>query len=168
VALWDALTEAGSGQGLGPAGLAARDTLRLEAGMPLYGNELGPDITPFDAGLGRVVKLSKPGDFVGRAALAAIAEQPRSRVLAGLVGQTRRIPRHGYSVLWDEKPCGTVTSGAPSPTLGEPIAMAYLEPQVADAAAEPGADGRLAIDIRGRAEPARLVKLPFYQRRKTT
>jgi aminomethyltransferase len=168
VALWDALTEAGAGQGLVPAGLAARDTLRLEAGMPLYGNELGPDVTPFDAGLGRVVKLSKPGDFVGRAALAAIAEQPRGRVLAGLVGQTRRIPRHGYSVLWDEKPCGTVTSGAPSPTLGEPIAMAYLASHVADAAAQPGADGRLAIDIRGRAEPARLVTLPFYQRRKTT
>jgi aminomethyltransferase len=89
-------------------------------------------------------------------------------VLAGLAGQTRRVPRHGYTVLWDEKPCGTVTSGAPSPTLGQPIAMAYLEPRVADAAAEPGTEGRLAIDIRGRAEPARLVKLPFYQRRQTT
>jgi aminomethyltransferase len=168
IALWEALTAAGAGRGLVPAGLAARDTLRLEAGMPLYGNELGPDMTPFDAGLGRVVKLSKPGDFVGRAALAEIAQQPPRRVLAGLVSQTRRVPRHGYSVLWDEKPCGTVTSGAPSPTLGQPIAMAYLEPQVADAAAEPGSEGRLAIDIRGRAEPAGLVKLPFYQRRQST
>src|SRR5487761_1031175 len=167
--LWTALTAAGAGQGLVPAGLAARDTLRLEAGMPLYGNELGPDVTPFDAGLGRVVKLDKPGDFVGRAALAERAQQPPPRVLAGLDCRGRRVPRHGYTVLWDGKPCGTVTSGAPSPTLGMPIAMAYLDPEIpALAAAEPGSDAgetRLAIDIRGRGEPADLVALPFYQRR---
>jgi aminomethyltransferase len=167
--LWTALTAAGTEQGLGPAGLAARDTLRLEAGMPLYGNELGPDVTPFDAGLGRVVKLDKPGDFVGRAALSRYARQPPRRVLAGLACHGRRVPRHGYTVLWDGKPCGTVTSGAPSPTLGMPIAMAYLDPEIPGlAAADPGPDagnGRLSIDIRGRGEPADLVTLPFYARR---
>src|ERR1700733_6508979 len=118
-----ALTEAGAGHGLLPAGLSARDTLRLEAGMPLYGNELGPDLTPFDAGLGRVVKLDKPGDFVGRAALAAAAQAPPRRVLVGLRGGTRRAPRPRDPVLWDGQPAGTVTSGAPSPPLGVPIAM---------------------------------------------
>ena len=170
--IWLTLSEAGTGAGLVPAGLAARDTLRLEAGMPLYGNELGPDTTPFDAGLGRVVKLDKPGDFVGRAALAAAAQAPPRRVLVGLRGGTRRVPRHGYPVLWDGTPHGTVTSGAPSPTLGVPIAMAYVEPEVAAAAGngddEPGdgntADGRLAVDIRGRAEPALMTPLPFYRR----
>jgi aminomethyltransferase len=160
--IWSALAEAGAGAGLVPAGLAARDTLRLEAGMPLYGNELGPDITPFDAGLGRVVKLGKPGDFVGRAALAAAAEAAPRRVLAGLVGGTRRVPRHGYPVLWDGQRCGEVTSGAPSPTLGVPIAMAYLEPAAAGAAETAGSG--LAVDVRGRAEPARLTPLPFYHR----
>ena len=96
--------------------------------MPLYGNELGPDVTPFDAGLGRVVKFDKPGDFVGREALAARAASGPPDGLAGLTLQSRRVARHGYAVLADGKPCGTVTSGAPSPTLGVPIAMAYLEP----------------------------------------
>src|SRR6202142_2236719 len=150
--LWTELMAAGADQGLAPAGLAARDTLRLEAGMPLYGNELGPDMTPFDAGLGRVVNLDKPGDFVGRAALAAAAQAPPRRVLVGLRGGPRRVPRHGYPVLWDGQPRGTVTSGAPSPTLGVPIAMAYVEPAVA-AGADGAAEGRLAVDIRGRAEP---------------
>ena len=124
--LWAALSKAGQGDGLIPAGLSARDTLRLEAGMPLYGNELGADLTPFDAGLGRVVKLSKPGDFVGRAALAERAERPPARQLIGLTLASRRVPRHGYDVLTEGEPCGTVTSGAPSPTLGVPIAMAYV------------------------------------------
>ena len=167
-AIWAALTEAGAGHGLVPAGLAARDTLRLEAGMPLYGNELGPDLTPFDAGLGRVVKLDKPGDFVGRAALEERAAATPQRELVGLVSRSRRVPRHGYDVLWDQAACGTVTSGAPSPTLGRPIAMAYVEPGVAlearQAERENGEPGRLAVDIRGNAEPADLVQLPFYRR----
>jgi aminomethyltransferase len=165
--IWTALATAGAGHGLVPAGLAARDTLRLEAGMPLYGNELGPDMTPFDAGLGRVVKLDKPGDFVGRAALAARAQAPAERVLVGLAGQSRRVPRHGYTVLWDGEPAGTVTSGSPSPTLGVPIALAYVSPAVAEQAGADGAGGgagRLAVDVRGRAEPATLVPLPFYRR----
>ncbi len=162
--VWSALMAAGQPAGLVPAGLAARDTLRLEAAMPLYGNELGPDVTPFEAGLGRVVKLDKPGDFVGRAALAARADAGPARVLTGLTALSRRVPRHGYPVLWDGQPCGTVTSGAPSPTLGVPIALAYLDPAAAAAAAGDTAGTRLAIGIRGRAEPARITSLPFYQR----
>ncbi|MGP8001220.1 MAG: glycine cleavage system aminomethyltransferase GcvT [Streptosporangiaceae bacterium] len=160
--VWSALAGAGAAAGLVPAGLAARDTLRLEAGMPLYGHELGPAITPFDAGLGRVVKLGKPGDFVGRDALAAAAQAAPRRVLAGLLGGSRRVPRHGYPVLWNGQRAGEVTSGAPSPTLGVPIAMAYVEPAVASAAET--ADSGLAVDVRGRAEPARLTPLPFYHR----
>jgi aminomethyltransferase len=161
--LWASLSVAGSGDGLIPAGLAARDTLRLEAGMPLYGNELGPDITPYDAGLGRVVRLEKSADFVGREALTARAAAPAERQLVGLTCQSRRVPRHGYSVLWNGEPSGSVTSGAPSPTLGVPIAMAYVRPDVV-AAATQGAAGGLEVDVRGRAEPATLVDLPFYRR----
>ena len=139
--IWMTLSGAGAAAGLVPAGLAARDTLRLEAGMPLYGNELGPDTTPFDAGLGRVVKLDKPGDFVGRDALAAAAQAPPRRVLVGLRGGTRRVPRHGYPVLWDGQARGQVTSGAPSPTLGVPIAMAYVEPEVAAGGPDGAPDG---------------------------
>jgi len=165
--LWAELSKAGASDGLIPAGLAARDTLRLEAGMPLYGNELGADMTPFDAGLGRVVKLDKPGGFVGRDALARRAQEAPVRQLIGLTVQSRRVPRHGYPVLWNGQPAGVVTSGAPSPTLGVPIAMAYVRPDVAA-----GTTGReteetadLAVDVRGRAEPATLVELPFYRRR---
>ena len=132
--------------------------------MPLYGNELGPEVTPFDAGLGRVVVFDKPGDFVGRAALAERAQATPSRVLVGLTCGSRRVPRHGYRVLWDGQPRGTVTSGAPSPTLGVPIAMAYLDPGAAELAAEETAGDRLAVDIRGSAEPARMTSLPFYHR----
>jgi len=148
VPVWEALASAGAGAGLVPAGLAARDTLRLEAGMPLYGNELGPDVTPFEA-----------GEFVGREALAARASSGPIRRLAGLTVQSRRIARHGYPVLADGKTCGTVTSGAPSPTLGVPIAMAYLEPE-AD-----GDDHELAVGIRGAQVPVQLTDLPFYRRR---
>ncbi|HEY2508456.1 MAG TPA: glycine cleavage system aminomethyltransferase GcvT [Streptosporangiaceae bacterium] len=170
--LWTELSRAGAAEGLVPAGLAARDTLRLEAGMPLYGHELGGDLTPYDAGLGRVVKLAKQSDFVGRAALAERALAEPQRQLVGLVSGSRRVPRAGYDVLWHGSPCGTVTSGAPSPTVGAPIAMAYIRPEVAIEAAKvanaqlqdnSGSSG-LAIDIRGNAEPARLVELPFYRR----
>jgi aminomethyltransferase len=160
VAVWEALAGAGRGDGLVPAGLAARDSLRLEAGMPLYGNELSRDVTPYDAGLGRVVKLDKPGDFVGRAALAERADAAPVRALVGLIAGTRRVPRHGYPVLWNGERCGSVTSGAPSPTLAKPIAMAYVSP----GAAARGSDGEMAVDIRGTAEPADLVPLPFYRR----
>jgi aminomethyltransferase len=164
-ALWRALLAAGEPLGLVPAGLAARDSLRLEAGMPLYGHELTTETTPFAAGLGRVVRLDKvdaagePVAFVGREALAAAAEAAPQRVLVGLAGESRRAGREGYPVLDAAgDPVGVVTSGAPSPTLGHPVAMAYVRPDVA----EPGT--ALAVDVRGRAEPVRVVALPFYRR----
>ena len=164
--VWAELTRAGSPPAWSGE-QAARDTLRLEAGMPLYGNELGPDVTPYDAGLGRVVDFDKPDSFVGGQALTERARATQRRVLAGLTMASRRVPRHGYPVLAGPDPssdrgqqAGTVTSGAPSPTLGVPIAMAYLTPDAADAASA----GELAVDIRGRAEPARLTELPFYRR----
>jgi aminomethyltransferase len=158
--VWTALITAGAPAGLVPAGLAARDTLRLEAGMPLYGNELGPDVTPFEANLGRVVKFEKPGDFVGRAALASRATEGPRQVLTGLTLRSRRVPRHGYPVLLDGGvAAGVVTSGAPSPTLGVPIAMAYVSTAGASGA-------ELYVDIRGEAVPATVTELPFYRRRK--
>jgi glycine cleavage system T protein (aminomethyltransferase) len=157
-ALWRALTEAGSQAGLVPCGLSCRDTLRLEAGMPLYGHELTTGRTPFDAGLGRVVKFDKPGDFVGRKALEAVADRPARR-LVGLVAEGRRVPRAGYAVVTGGAVVGEVTSGAPSPTLGRPIAMAYVDA----AYAEPGTKG-VAVDIRGGHEPYEVVALPFYRR----
>jgi aminomethyltransferase len=158
VGIWDALASAGASAGLIPAGLAARDTLRLEAGMPLYGNELGPDLTPFEAGLGRVVKFDKTGDFVGRSALEARSLAGPSRELVGLTLQSRRVARHGYPVFADGIEAGAVTSGAPSPTLGHPIAMAYLT------AGTDARDAVLAVGIRGEAVPAQLTDLPFYSR----
>lgn len=164
VELWQALTKAGEGAGLVPCGLSCRDTLRLEAGMPLYGHELTAELTPFDAGLGRVVKFDKDGDFVGREALteaAARAESSPPRVLVGLVAEGRRVPRAGFPVVADGAVIGEVTSGAPSPTLGKPIAMAYVEA----AHAAPGTAG-VGVDIRGSHEPYEVVALPFYKRRK--
>ncbi|RAY15826.1 glycine cleavage system aminomethyltransferase GcvT [Actinomadura craniellae] len=153
VPLWRALAGV---EGVTPAGLSARDTLRLEAGMPLYGNELTTETTPYEAGLGRVVKLGKPGDFVGKEALTALSRTPPGRTLVGLVARGRRAPRQGYAVVTsDGTPCGAVTSGAPSPTLGTPIAMAYLDA---------GHSGELAVDVRGRQEPVDVVALPFYKR----
>ncbi|WP_007024566.1 glycine cleavage system aminomethyltransferase GcvT [Saccharomonospora iraqiensis] len=156
VRVWRRLAEAGAAHGLTPAGLACRDSLRLEAGMPLYGNELGTGTTPFHANLGRLVKFDKPGDFVGRAALEKCGEP--DRVLVGLRGNGRRAPRHGYRLLHGDHEVGEVTSGALSPTLGHPIAMAFVPPELT----EPGT--ALSADIRGRAEPVEVVSLPFYQR----
>src|SRR5262249_61360591 len=118
---------------------------------------------------GRVggVRVARPGALVGRSALAKRADSEPVRELVGLVVQSRRVPRHGYSVLWDGAVAGQVTSGAPSPTLGRPIAMAYVDADVARQARQAGADGapgRLAVDVRGSAEPAALVPLPFYHR----
>lgn len=165
--LWGALMEAGKPVGLVPAGLSCRDTLRLEAGMPLYGHELTAELTPFDAGLGRVVKFEKTSQsdtFVGRAALAAAAERAESappRKLVGLIAEGRRIPRAGFPVVAEGKVIGEVTSGAPSPTLGKPIAIAYVDA----AHAAPGTEG-VGVDIRGTHEPYEVVALPFYKRQK--
>ncbi|GAA4941420.1 glycine cleavage system aminomethyltransferase GcvT [Streptomonospora halophila] len=157
-AVWDALLKAGEPHGLLPAGLSARDTLRLEAGMPLYGNELDARTTPFEANLGRVVKLDKPGDFVGRDALQSVADSGPRRRLVGLVARGRRPLRKDNTVLLDGEPVGVVTSGAPSPTLGKPVAMAYM-----DSGADPSS-GETAVDVRGRAEAVDVVDLPLYRR----
>ncbi|WP_137814971.1 glycine cleavage system aminomethyltransferase GcvT [Gandjariella thermophila] len=162
VPLWRALLDAGRPHGVRPAGLGCRDSLRLEAGMALYGNELTVATNPYQANLGRVVKLDKPADFVGRAALAEIAERGVDTVLVGLTGTGRRAPRHGYPVLDPATgtEIGTVTSGAPSPTLGHPIAMAYVRRQYA----APGT--KLAVDVRGRQEAVEVTELPFYRRQR--
>ena len=156
--VWDALATAGEAAGLVPVGLGARDTLRLEAGMPLYGNELDRATTPFEAGLGRVVKLAKEGGFVGRDALAAAAEAAPRRRLVGLVVRGRGIARHGHPVWSGDRASGVVTSGTMSPTLGVPIAMAYVAP--ADSA--PGT--MLDVEIREAQAAAEVVPLPFYTR----
>ena len=156
--LWDALFAAGQPHGLLPIGLGARDTLRLEAGMPLYGNELDRETNPFDAGLGRVVKLDKPGDFVGRAALEKVATDGPAKRLVGLVMQGRGIARHGYPVHAGDRRTGVVTSGTQSPTLGKAIAMAYVAP----ADAETGTI--LDVEIRDQRVAAEVVDLPFYRR----
>ena len=157
VELWDALLTAGEPD-LQPIGLGARDTLRLEAGMPLYGNELDSSTNPFEAGLGRVVKLDKPEDFVGKAALERVARDGVERKLVGLVVRGRGIARHGYPIRSGDAVTGAVTSGTQSPTLGEPIAMGY----VATADAEPGT--MLDVEIRDQPVPAEVVRLPFYRR----
>jgi aminomethyltransferase len=162
--LWDALARAVSASEGRPVGLGARDTLRLEAGMPLYGNELDRSTNPYDAGLGRVVKLTKAGDFIGRTALERVASEGPRRRLVGLIVEGRGIARHGYAIRSTDgqRPTGEVTSGTQSPTLGTPIAMGY----VASADAEPGTT--LEIAIRDSWVPARVVELPFYRRRSTT
>jgi glycine cleavage system T protein (aminomethyltransferase) len=159
--VWDALLETGRPLGLVPVGLGARDTLRLEAGMPLYGNELDRTTNPFEAGLGRVVALGKAGEFVGRAALEKVSRDGPARVLVGLRLRGRGIGRHGYPVLDANGPIGIVTSGTMSPTLGEAIAMAYVPP----GSAEPGT--MLAVEIRGAGVAAQVVPLPFYRRATT-
>ncbi|MCU1598955.1 MAG: aminomethyltransferase [Actinomycetota bacterium] len=159
--LWEAIMDTGGGSGLVPAGLASRDTLRLEAGMPLYGHELGLDTYPSQAGLGRVVN-AKDGDFVGREAVEAGAGEG-ARVLVGLRSEGKRAGRADYEVFAgpdDSQPIGRITSGALSPTLGYPIAMAYVDP----AHAREGDD--LFIDVRGTRVPASVVALPFYKRAK--
>jgi aminomethyltransferase len=157
--LWDVLLDAVRSQDGLPIGLGARDTLRLEAGMPLYGNELDLDTNPFEAGLGRIVKLDKPDDFVGRSALEKVARDGPARRLAGLIVEGRGIARHGYPVFAGERRTGVVTSGTQSPTLGVPIAMAYVAP----GDAEPGTV--VDVEIRGGRVPARVVALPFYRRK---
>jgi aminomethyltransferase len=149
--LWDALCEAG----IEPAGLGARDTLRLEAGLPLHGHELGPGITPLQAGLGWVVGWDK-ADFRGRAALAAEREQGIARRLRGLSVDGRRPPREGSRVLHDGTPIGVVTSGNFSPVLGHGIALAFVPPKVA-----PG--DAVQVDVRGQVLDARVVPLPFVK-----
>ncbi|AUZ86479.1 glycine cleavage system aminomethyltransferase GcvT [Arthrobacter sp. TmT3-37] len=159
VRLWNAALEAGGKHGLLPCGLAARDSLRLEAGMPLYGHELGLDTTPFEAGLGPVVSTKKPDDFVGRSVLEPLKAVEPARRLVGLRAVGRRSARAGYDVVVDGAAVGTVTSGLPSPTLGYPVALAYVDAAYAAVGTE------VQVDLRGRPEPFTVIPTPFYKRR---
>jgi aminomethyltransferase len=162
--LWEALLESGKGHGLVPAGLASRDSLRLEAGMPLYGNELSRYVSAYAAGLGPVVSLAKESDFVGKEALTAIKAAgvgvSLGQKLVGLKGPGRRAARAHYSVLKNGTLIGEVTSGQPSPTLGFPIALAYVDVEHAESGAI------VDVDLRGKPEAFEVVALPFYKRAK--
>src|SRR5260370_912603 len=174
----------------GYGGLRRRRAAHDAGGVRWNGTGLGAERRRAEAGLGGVVGSAKPGDFGGREALENRAEPGPVSKLMGLVSRTRRVPRHGYPVLRGGEMIGTVTSGAPSPTLGRPIAMAYVRPDAVDAVdakdaagpaqaangpgsprgsaarQEAGTAGRLAVDVRGHAEPADYVQLPFYRRAK--
>ena len=156
VRLWRALLEEGKSDGIMPAGLGARDTLRLEAGMRLYGNDMDADTNPLEAGLDWTLNLDK--DFIGRDAIIRAREQGLSRVLVGFKMLDRSIPRHGYSVVSDGRQIGSVTSGNVSFTLGYNIGMAYVPPALA------AAGTRFGVDVRGTVAPAEVVQLPFYKR----
>jgi aminomethyltransferase len=154
--VWNALLESGEAHGIVPCGLGARDTLRIEAAMPLYGHELSDAINPFAAGVGWAVKLGK-GAFVGSAALERWREAP-GPTRVGLRLDGKRIARQGAIVRLGDEDVGVVTSGTFSPTLQESVAMAMVQPS----ATEPGT--RVEVDVRGHAVPAEVVALPFYQR----
>jgi aminomethyltransferase len=151
--IWNALMKTG---GVTPAGLGARDTLRLEMGMALYGNDLDDTVTPLEANLGWLVKLKK-NDFIGKQALLAQKEKGIPRKLVGFTSAERAFPRHGYPVFVNGAPSGEVRSGTLSPTLGVPIGTAYVPPSFA-------AEGSpLEIEIRGKRVPATVQKMPFYK-----
>jgi aminomethyltransferase len=158
-ALWSALMEAGEQEGIRPAGLGARDSLRLEMAYRLYGSDMDDGTTPLEAGLAWVVKLEK-GDFIGREALLRQKEAGLARKLVGFTLTDPGIARHGHPVLQDGKRVGAVTSGTRSPTLGISIGLAYVPPALA-------AEGStFAIEVRGRAVAAKVVKTPFYSRKR--
>jgi len=161
-AVWRAILAEGAPKGVLPAGLGARDTLRFEAGMPLYGNDIDATTTPLEAGLGWIVKLDK-GDFIGRDVLERQTEEGVGRRLVGLEMTDRGIARHGYPVLLEDgadEAAGAVTSGTQSPTLGKALAMAYLPPDAAVVGRE------VFVQIRQRTARARVIELPFYSRKK--
>jgi aminomethyltransferase len=157
--LWQRLQEKRDDIAPLPCGLGSRDTLRLEAGMALYGHELNEGTTPYEAGLGRVVKLSK-GDFAGRAALQSLSERPPARRLVGFELTAQGVPRQGYPVLDGGSSVGEVTSGTMSPSLHTPIGLAY----VANDGDRP-VGSEIQIEIRGKAVPARIAAVPFYAHR---
>ncbi|MGB3135955.1 MAG: glycine cleavage system aminomethyltransferase GcvT [Nodosilinea sp.] len=153
VALWRALTE----QGAAPCGLGARDTLRLEAAMALYGQDIDDTTSPLEAGLGWLVHMDEKGDFVGRSRLEAQKAEGVSRRLVGLAMAGRHIARHGYSVLHQGDRVGTVTSGTLAPNLNIPIALAYVDAPLAKVGQA------LAVEVRGEPRAATVVKRPFYR-----
>lgn len=155
--LWESLLAAGQSAGVRPAGLGARDTLRLEAAMPLYGHELDENINPYQAGLRFAVNL-EDRDFIGRDALVAARQDTGQPRRVGLKLAGKRVPRQHHAIMDGDEKIGAVTSGTFSPTLNCPIALGYVRPESAQVGLN------LAIDVRGRGEPATVVKLPFYRR----
>jgi len=155
--MWDAVLEAGAEFGIRPCGLGARNTLRLEAAMALYGHEIHATIDPFEAGLGRMVRFDK-GDFIGRDALQARQQRGLQRKLIGFEMRGRGIGRDGYEVLSEGRPAGWVTSGSPSPTLGRNIGLCYLP------AAEAEVGRTIEVVVRGQPVEAVTVATPFYKR----
>ncbi len=159
--VWRALLEAGSPLGLKPAGLGARDTLRLEARLALYGNDIDETTNPLEAGLGWVVKLDK-GDFVGGAALAELKARPLARRLVGFEMVGRGVARHGYVLRsMDEREVGVCTSGSPAPTVGKNIGLGYVPTAMSPVGT------RLLVDCRGKNVEAVVVTTPFYKRAST-
>jgi aminomethyltransferase len=156
-ALWDGLLEAGGALGACAVGLGARDTLRLEARLLLYGNDIDETTNPFEAGIAWTVKLGK-GQFIGRSALERVKREGVERKLVGLEMVGRGIARHGYSIIDDGRPVGVVTSGAPSLSLGKNIALGYVPTRLAKLATP------LGIEIRGKVIEAVVVDTPFYKR----
>jgi aminomethyltransferase len=154
--IWDAVLSAGEPHGILPAGLGARNTLRLERALPLYGHELTRETSPLEAGLGWVVRFEK-GDFLGRDALQRQKGEGPRRRLIGLITTDPGIPRQGYAILFEGKRVGGVTSGTRSPTLGEGIGLGYVETPHTSVGTE------LSVEIRGRPVRARVVSLPFYR-----
>ncbi|MHA6259507.1 glycine cleavage system aminomethyltransferase GcvT [Sporosarcina sp. CAU 1771] len=158
VILWQAILMAGKGAGVIPAGLGARDTLRFEAGLPLYGQELSQNITPLEAGLNFVVKLNKKEDFIGKEALAAQKEDGVPRKLVGIEMIDKGIPRTGYEVLVDGKEIGVVTTGTQSPTLQKNIGFALINKELTEIGTE------VIVQVRKRQLRAVIIATPFYKR----
>ncbi|MGE8081181.1 glycine cleavage system aminomethyltransferase GcvT [Peribacillus loiseleuriae] len=159
VALWEKLLEVGTSEGLKPCGLGARDTLRLEARLPLYGQELSSEISPLEAGVGFVVKTNKESDFIGKEALSAQKEAGLTRKIVGIEVTGRGIPRHGYKVLSEDgKEIGVVTSGTQSPSLKKSIGLALISVDHANVGTP------LKIEIRNKQIEAVVVKTPFYKK----
>jgi aminomethyltransferase len=157
--LWEKMLETGAEEGILPCGLAARNTLRLESAMSLYGHELGDDITPLEANLGWITKLQK-GDFVGRDKIAELKEKGIKRKLVGFEMREPGIARDGYDVYVEDDKVGTVTSGSPAPFLKKNIGLAFVPPEFANVGQE------LRIDVRGKRLAAEVVPTPFYKRQK--
>lgn len=156
--LWEELLETGKDDGLIPCGLGARDTLRFEACLPLYGQELSPSISPLEAGIGFAVKTKKAVDFIGKKALANQKANGVTHRIAGIEMIDRAIPRHGYTVYADGRRIGEVTTGTQSPTLAKNLGLALID----TAFSEPGT--RVTVDIRGKRKTAEVVKTPFYNK----
>ena len=156
--LWDAILEAGKDKGILPCGLGARDTLRFEAKLPLYGQELTKDITPLEAGIGFAVKVDKESDFLGKSVLKAQKENGLTRKIVGIEMVDKAIPRPHYEVYHEDKKIGDVTTGTQSPTLGKNLGLALIEKEFTALGTE------VEVDVRGKRKKAVVVKAPFYKR----